>query len=221
MRSVHFVGICLSLFICSAANHAGRASAQAFGSNQEGSPAGVLQTSRLPPKEAEHIIAGRARQVIRALKTRNVATLSGLVHPRKGLRFSPYHYVNLNKDGDRVFTKGQVKRLLAGKKRYLWGEDDGSGDPIRLTFPAYLRQFVYDHDYSKAKQVTYNSDSLSSGNLINNIRDSYPSAIIVEYHFSGFQEKYGGMDWKSLWLVFEKEGSEWYLVGIAHGEWTI
>jgi len=208
MRRVYFVGICLGLFICSAASHAGSTKAQA-------------ETSRLTPKEAERIIARRARQVILALKSRNVATLYLLVHPRKGLRFSPYHSVNLAKAGDLVFTRGQIRSLMTSKKRYLWGEEDGSGDPIRLTFATYHRRFVYDHDYSRAKQVTYNSDTLSSGNLINNIRESYPSAIIVEYHFSGFEEKYGGMDWKSLWLVFEKQQNEWYLVGIAHGEWTI
>ncbi len=155
------------------------------------------------------------------LKARNVARLSALVHPRKGLRFSPYHSVNLQKGGDRVFSRSQVRGLLANKKRYLWGEDDGSGDPIRLTFAGYHRKFLYDHDYLRAPDVTYNSETLSSGNLINNIRESYPAAIIVEYHFPGFEEKYGGMDWTSLWLVFEKQGSEWYLVGLVHGEWTI
>lgn len=208
MRRAYFAGICLGLFICSAASHAGSATAQ-------------TETSRLTPKEAERIIAGRASQVILALKSRNVVALSKLVHPRKGLRFSPYHSVNLEQAGDLVFTRSQIKSLMISKKRYLWGEEDGSGDPIRLTFAAYYRRFVYDHDYSRAKEVTYNSATLSSGNLINNIRESYPSAIIVEYHFSGFEEKYGGMDWKSLWLVFEKQGNEWYLVGIVHGEWTI
>jgi hypothetical protein len=208
LRRICLVGICLSLFICSAASHAGSARTQG-------------ETSRLAPKEAQQIIARRARQVILALKSRNLATLSRLVHPTKGLRFSPYHSVNLEKGEDLVFKRSQVENLMTSKKRYHWGDEDGSGDPIRLTFAGYLRKFVYDHDYSRAKQVTYNSDNLSSGNLINNIRESYPTAIIVEYHFSGFQEKYGGMDWKSLWLVFEKQGSEWYLVGIAHGEWTI
>jgi hypothetical protein len=208
MRRVHFFGIFLSLFICSLASHAGSATPQAV-------------KSRLAPKEAEQMIARRARQVILALKSRNVATLSKLVHPGKGLRFSPYHSVNLEKGGDLVFTRSQVKGLMTGKKRYLWGEEDGSGDPIRLTFAAYRKKYVYDHDYSRAKQVTYNSATLSSGNLINNIRESYPAAIIVEYHFPGFAEKYGGMDWNSLWLVFEKQGREWYLVSIAHGEWTI
>jgi hypothetical protein len=205
---VYLVVICLGLMIGPAAGHIGLV-------------AGQSEPSRLPPKQAEQAISRRAAAVLRALKSRNVAQLSGLVHPRKGLRFSPYHGVNLAKGGDLVFTKSQVKNLLSSKKRYHWGDEDGSGDPIRLTFAAYLRKFVYDHDYSRAKQVTYNSEYLTTGNLVNNIRESYPSAIIVEYHFPGFDDKYGGMDWNSLWLVFEQAGSEWYLVGIAHGEWTI
>jgi hypothetical protein len=204
---VYFVGICLGLLIWPA-SHAGLVAAQS-------------EKSRLPPKQAEQVISGRAALVLRALKSRNVARLSALVHPRKGLRFSPYHGVNLNKGGDLVFTRSQVKSLLSSKKRYHWGDEDGSGDPIRLTFAGYHRKFVFDHDYSRAKQITYNSEYLTTGNLVNNIRESYPSAIIVEYHFPGFDEKYGGMDWNSLWLVFEQAGSEWYLVGIAHGEWTI
>jgi hypothetical protein len=176
-------------------------------------------TSRVPPKEAEQVIAGRARRVILALKSRNMPALSTLVHQRKGLRFSPYHAVE--KGRDLLFSRSRVRNLLAGKKRYLWGEEDGSGDPIRLTYAAYHRLYVYDHDYLKAKHVTYNAENLSSGNLVNNLHESYPAAIIVEYNFPGFKEAAGGMDWKSLFLVFEKQGSDWYLVGIAHGEWTI
>jgi hypothetical protein len=208
MNRVSLVIICLSIAAYSLPGRAGSLRAQA-------------NTSRLSPKDAEQTISRRAGQVMLALKSRNLAKLSGWVHPRKGLRFSPYHGVNLGKRGDLVFSRQQVKGLMASKKRYLWGAEDASGDPIRKTFAAYYRLYVYDHDFSKAKNVTYNSDNLSTGSLINNINESYPAAIIVEYHFPGFEEKYGGMDWKSLWLIFEKQGSEWYLVGVAHGEWTI
>jgi len=78
---------------------------------------------------------------------------------------------------------------MTSKKRYLWGAEDGSGDPIRRPLLHIIGYNVYDHDFSKAKDVTYNSDTLSSGNLVNNIRESYPAAIIVEYHFPGFEEK--------------------------------
>jgi len=120
MRRFYAVRICLSLVIALTATHAVLIRAQS-------------KTSLLPPKEAKQAIATRARQVLMFLKARNVGRLSALVHPRKGLRFSPYHSVNLQKGGDRVFNRSQVKGLLANQRRYLWGEDDGSGDPIRLS----------------------------------------------------------------------------------------
>lgn len=175
----------------------------------------------LSSKKAEEIIAARARNVILALKGRNMARLSQFVHPVEGLRFSPYNYVRTEKKGDRVFTRRQVRVLFADKKRYLWGEDDSSGDPIRMTFARYYRHYVFDHDFSGAKQVTYNGETRGGGTIISNIREVYPQAIVVKYHFDGFEEKYGGMDWKSLWLVFGKKGSSWYLIGIVHGEWTV
>jgi (p)ppGpp synthase/HD superfamily hydrolase len=44
---------------------------------------------------------------------------------------------------------------------------------------------------------------------------------MVEYHFSGFDPKYEGMDWRSLRLVFEEKDNIWHLVGIIHDQWTI
>jgi hypothetical protein len=43
---------------------------------------------------------------------------------------------------------------------------------------------------------------------------------MVEYHFTGFEPDYGGLDWRSLRLVFMQDGDEWFLIGIVHDEWT-
>ena len=174
---------------------------------------------RLSPQEAKRIIAGRAKSVIQALKAGNIAKFSTFVHPAKGVRFSPYASVLL--DQDRVIRKNQLAQMWASAKRYRWGEYDGSGDPIRLSFRKYHRRFILDHDFSHAESVNYNPPSMSQGNTPNTIQAVYPRSIAVGYHFSGFDPKVSGMDWSSLWLVFEKKGSEWYLVGIVHDEWTI
>ena len=63
--------------------------------------------------------------------------------------------------------------------------------------------------------------TVGQGNTINNIIEVYPEAVVVEYHFEGFDPQYAGMDWRSLRLVFEESGGTWYLVGIVHDEWTI
>jgi len=180
---------------------------------QEGDP------KRISSKESERIITGRAKSVIQALKAGNIAKFSTFVHPQKGVRFSPYAQVLL--DQDRVIKKNQLAQMWASTKLYRWGEYDGSGDPIRLTFRKYHRRFIFDHDFSRAESVAYNPAFMSHGNTPNNIQAIYPKTIAVEYYFSGFDPKVSGMDWVSLWLVFEKKGSNWYLVGIVHDEWTI
>lgn len=180
------------------------------------SPAQTLSSA-----EAKKIIAPRARTTILALKTRNMTLLSQVVHPTKGVRFSPYYFINLEKSGDRVVNRTQVRNLFTDRRRRLWGEDDASGDKLWMTFATYYRRFVYDHDFASAKDVAYNAGPMGGGNMVHNMREVYPNSIIVEYHFSGFEEKYGGMDWRSLWLVFDKQGRQWFLVGVAHGEWTI
>ena len=60
---VYFLGICLSLFPCSTPGHGSRARSQA-------------ESLRISSKQAQEIIAARARQVILALKSRNVGGLS-------------------------------------------------------------------------------------------------------------------------------------------------
>ena len=62
---------------------------------------------------------------------------------------------------------------------------------------------------------------MGQGNTLINSSEIYKDAIIIEYHFSGFDPQYEGMDWRSLRLAFEKVNDIWYLVGIIHDQWTI
>ena len=79
----------------------------------------------------------------------------------------------------------------------------GSGEPIQLSFPDYYAKFVYDVDYANAPQVSLNH-RLSTGNSIDNSAEFYPGAMVVEYYFPGFDPQYGGMDWRSLRLIFSE-----------------
>jgi hypothetical protein len=107
--------------------------------------------------------------------------------------------------------------MLTGKHRYDWGDYDGSGGVIKLTGKEYFKRFIYNRDFATGK---VSSEAFKSrGNTINNLRVFYPNALLVEHYLPG-TPKYGGMDWNSLWLVWQPHGSSWYLAGIAHGEWT-
>ena len=176
----------------------------------------TLENNRLL-SQTEKTAAPLAQGVIQALKARDMSKLASFVDPKAGVRFSPYTNV---KQADLVYTPDKLAGALTDATSYLWGTMDGSGAPIRLTFADYYAKFVYSLDFAGATQVGYNH-ALSGGNTIDNSRDFYPNSIIVEYYLPGTDPTLGGMDWQSLKLVFQQNGSQWYLVGIIHSQWTV
>ena len=169
-------------------------------------------------------VAAQAAGIIMALKNRNLENLSRLVHPDKGVRFSPYTYVRVApgspEGADLVFSSTHIANFFADQTVYHWGQFDGSGKPIDLTFEAYFERFIYDADFARPHAVGYN-EVIGRGNTINNIVQVYPNAVAIEYHFEGFDPTFAGLDWRSLRLVLEEKEGDWYLVGLVHDEWTV
>lgn len=183
---------------------------------QDSAAAGTVAT--ITSAKAKRIIAARAREVILAIKRRDTARLSAFVHPDKGVRFTPYNYVSIT--SDLVFSRDRIRNLLLSKKRHVWGDYEGSGDPIRLTFSEYYKIFIYDQDFASMPGVNYNT--FNTRGSADNPWEFYPGAIIVGYYYPGIEGPRGGiMDWKGLRLVFQKKGKTWFLVGILHDEWLI
>jgi hypothetical protein len=179
-------------------------------------------SSTLPPRalasaDARRLVENVARDAVLALKSRDGTKLAALAHPTKGVRFTPYPHVG---PGDVVLAGADLRGAFTDTRIRSWGIYDGRGDPIELTFPDYWRRFVYDVDFANAPEVAYNR-VVGRGNTIENTADAYPDAILVEYHFPGFDPQYGGLDWRSLRLLFERHEDAWRLVGIVHGQWTI
>ena len=157
-------------------------------------------------------------EVVQLLSDGDMAGVSTYVHPTEGVRFSPYDNVDIS--SDLVFTQTQVVGLMNDAQVYTWGDYDGSGEPINLNFADYFQEFVYDEDYQNPNMIG-NNVLFGQGNIINNISDVYPNCMFVDFHFTGFDPQYEGMDWSSLRLIFEEDNGTWYLVGIVHGQWTI
>lgn len=155
--------------------------------------------------------------IINALADKDMATVAEFVHPEMGVRFSPYTYVE---EDHLVFTADELLGLVGSDDIYLWGVYDGTGDPIELTFDDYYEEFVYSADFANPEEMAVDEE-LGWSSMINNIADFYPGSSFVEYHFSGFEEDFGGMDWASLRLVFIEEDGIWFLVGIVNDQWTI
>ncbi|MCX6824390.1 MAG: hypothetical protein NT085_04670 [candidate division SR1 bacterium] len=160
---------------------------------------------------------GTLNSVLIALKNEDFATLATFVGSQ-GIRFSPYGHINTGTDV--ILDKQIIENALTISRSYVWGTTDGKGDPIDLGIGQYFEKFVNDADYAHAPTVLYNT-SIQRGNTINNIAQVYQGKSRVEYYFSGFDAQYEGMDWKSLTLVFEHVGGQWYIIGVIHGSRTI
>lgn len=182
---------------------------------------GCTQNNQQSPENnqnSEELLRDTSIKALGALQNKNMGYLSTLAHPEKGIRFTPYSYINL--ENDVVLSASEIKNILADSRSFVWGVYDGIGEPIDLPFMDYFDKFVYDRDFMNAEETSKNR-SIGSGNTINNIETVYPNAEYFEYHFPGFNPEYGGMDWVSLRLVFEEYKGAWYLVGIVHDQWTI
>ena len=163
----------------------------------------------------EAALTSDALDIAQILKDEDMAALAGYAHPVDGIKFSPYYYIE---NSHQVFTAAQIPSLLADNSVYFWGIQDGSGFDIDETPQDYFDRYVNARDFTSPDETVYNN-VIARGNLINNIPSFYPNAVFVELHVEGTQQ-YSGMDWRSLYLIFEEYNGDFYLIGIANGEWT-
>lgn len=151
------------------------------------------------------------------LAYQNYAAIAPLIHPTRGVRFSMYAYVDPK--SDKVFSRAQFEQYLkASKIKFTWGQQDGTGDLYITPLPTYLQAWVNGNKY-KAIAPTLN-EFQGFGNSLNNLTEIYPNADFVEFYDAG-TERYSGMDWRALRLVFEEYKGKRYLIAIINDQWTI
>ncbi|WP_051268158.1 hypothetical protein [Terrimonas ferruginea] len=172
-----------------------------------------------PAKEASDSMLAYifADSVVKALNNRDLVTLASFVHPEKGVRFSPYGFVDTSATAH--FTTQDLQKAKMTDV-HNWGDFDGSGDPIKFTIERYFRRFVINANYLRAPKRSYNN-FLTHGSSLNNLKEVYPSAMNVEYFYPGFDKKYEGMDWSCLRIVMEPYNGRLRLVAVVHDEWTV
>jgi hypothetical protein len=166
------------------------------------------------PQQAQKLVGIRSQTVMRALSKLDMAMVARYTHPQKGVAFYPY----LAGDKPQKRTRRQLRGFLWDPGIYLWGSYDGTGDPIKLSNKDYFRKFIYDDNFSQPKEINYNTFK-PRGNTLNLLPRKYPHAVLVEFYRPAKSSH--GYDWKGLWLVWQKADGQWYLVAIAHDEWTI
>ena len=154
--------------------------------------------------------------VIKLIKKRDISALSKYAHPKKGIMFSPYS--DLKNNDNQIIEKKELVKIYEKNEELVWGEYDGTGIRILLTFDNYFDRFIYDTDFIEYEP---NYDSImGTGNTLENMNSVFPNARSVEYYIPG-TEKYAYMDWKSLRLLYEIYRGKYYLVAVVHNEWTI
>lgn len=125
----------------------------------------------LPPSVEE-----AATTVIRSIKNKDMKQLAAWVHRDKGLRFSPYAYVDTK--NDLVFTREEVEGLMNDSTKRVWRTFAGSGDLIELTFADYYKRFVYDADFIQKAEIAVNK-GLGQGTTINNLNEVYSRSNMI------------------------------------------
>lgn len=190
------------------------------GDSQPDGSASAASSADAEPMDPEDNfpLLGAACAVNRCLQQQNWTAMSAYVHPERGVTFTPYSTVE--PETDLTFTADQIKNLAQDQNVYIWGFEDGRGNPIQMTILQYFERYVYDRDYTQVPQIGIDR-IMTGGNALENLTESYPGCRFVDFSFPSADPINDGLDWTSLKLVFQPEGAHWYLVGIVHGEWTI
>jgi hypothetical protein len=180
----------------------------------------VSQDTVVPAQniDKDSLLLSTSNAILLTLKNKDLRSFSGYFEKDMAIRFSPYGYVDTA--SDLRFSRAAFDSLVASGAAVVWGSQDGSGDPIRLSASAYFDKYVYNADFLRAEKMAIDS-FIGQGNSLNNLKKIYPGSRFVEYHFSGFDKKYGGMDWTSLRLVFKEVDRSYKLIAIVHDQWTI
>ena len=166
---------------------------------------------------SQQTLKQQSMRIQRALANKDFSRITDDIHPTRGVRFSMYAYVHLDKD--KVFSREQFAQYLNQSKiRFTWGELDGVGEALVVPLPEYLDTWIDGKKYNNAR-ITVNTFE-SRGNMINNVNEAYPKSDVVDFHYKG-SDKYDGIDWRGMRLVFDEYQGRRYLVAIINDQWTV
>lgn len=212
MKKLFFPAIVLFVFVSCNDNSSGKKETKDTVTTTENTPVKTI--------DKDQLLKNLTTDILSNIKSKNYSALTDYIHPGMGVRFSPYAFVDTVHDVVLNSAKFSEELNKSPQKKILWGEYDGTGDPISLTFNEYMEKFVYPVDFLKPENFKVN-EFIGSGNTINNLKDVYKECDFTESHFSGFEKKFDGMDWRSLRLVFKMDDGKYYLVGVVSDQWTI
>ncbi len=177
-------------------------------------PSTLAPVAPARPPVAPDDVRALGDEALRLMAARDLHGLSAMVHPKWGVRFTPYTSVDTT--ADVVLTQSQLETALTDPTVRTWGSRDGSGEPIRVTAAGYWSEFVWNKDYAKSKPLL---DARRGSSLAtDNVATVYPGARVIEWYVPA---RPGWLDWGALRLVFAPDAKRWWLVGVLHDQWVI
>ncbi len=186
------------------------------GQNQGQQIGQTLERQQQAQLQKEARLFAASKKVLEALASSDFAKLETLVSP-DGL--SLRHVPNLNLASS-TLSKENVSEITTDKTLHFFGYTDGKGDEINMTVADYLKKYINTADYLAAPDTAVNK-TLGSGNSQNSLLTDKGSRELVAFHYSGFNPQYEGMDWTTMYLVFDEVDGVFLLRAIAKDNWTI
>lgn len=179
-------------------------------SDAEGWANGKFLQCKLSPADARALLAAPVEKIVIALRDKRMKDLASFVNPAWGLQFAPY--VSVLTSGTVKVPHAELPGLFAQTHKRDWGTEDGSGDPLRLTFAEYYRRFVYDRDYVHPPNLSFNT-FLGSSNDVNEVDSVFPQGQTAELLFAASEAE----QFSSMVLVFERDQTRWWPSCITAG----
>ena len=166
---------------------------------------------KLTNKQIEEIFAPKVDVLLKTLKFRNFRLLEDFIHPKLGVRFSPYPYIL---GQDKIFTYAQIKKYYDHDKLHDWGYE-GDMQVIKLNFKDYYAEYIYSEDFTNYDEINFNILS-NPTRMLDNTRKFYDKAVIIEVKINSNIIAEQVVDWSILRLVFESYKNKWYLIAIVN-----
>ncbi len=136
----------------------------------------------------DHEIKLLSDSVLVCLKKKDLNKLAGYIHPNLGVRFSPYAFIDTV--NHLVMSRDMLSGTNIQKEKFIWGAEDGTGQPIKLSIGKYFDKFVYDSDFINAGEVNINK-VITRGTTKNNVIEAYPECSFIDLFNPDISDKDG------------------------------
>ena len=157
-----------------------------------------------------------AKGVVELISEKKWKEFSKIIHPKEGVKFSPYTYV---RETAVTLNSEQFLDLTKNKKKLSWGFYEGSGEPIQLNLNEYYQEFLYKLPYAQSQPSKPNEKPMTIGSTVNNIPEVFSGESVLTVQFFILKDKEELFDSGGLTVVLKKDQEKLYVIGLVNCYW--